>query len=336
MLAKMEAVKKLVDGWPKVIPGATPYEVVFTENKMRLLRFPALGVAEARPVFLVYSVINRYTVLDLIEGKSAVAYLNSQGLDVYVVDWGTAGPEDRFFGMDYYVDHLLGRCFRKIQRITGRQSIPVLGYCLGGTMAAVYAALHPQQVERLVLLAAPMDFAKGGVFTSWTNPENFPVDALMDAWGNLPPEAMQASFWSMNLSAQITKLSSALKATERPEFFKFFVALEKWANDNVPYPGGFYREYIKGWYQENGLVNKSWRINGKVVDLGSVTCPLLVVTATKDTIVPQECALAVCDLVESQKIEKLSCEAGHIGVSVGGKAFQEVWPKVARFMAGSA
>lgn len=331
-MANLKAMQALAEGWPKVNPGATPYEVVLTENKMRLLRFPAAGQQPGKPVFLVYSVINRYTVLDLIEGKSAVQYLNRQGMDVYMVDWGTAGNEDRFYSMDYYIEHLLGRCFRKILRLTGEQDVPVLGYCLGGTMAAVYASLHPEQVRSLVLLAAPVDFTKGGVFRAWTTPEHFPVDALMDAYGNLPPEAMQSSFWAMNFSAQVNKLNSALAATERPEFFKFFVALEKWANDNVPYPGGFYREYIKGWYQENGLVEKRYRVNGRAVDLADLRCPLLVVTATKDTIVPPECALAILDHAGSSDKRQLTCDAGHIGVSVGGKAFTEVWPKVAEFM----
>lgn len=331
-LANWKAVKTLAEGWQKVSPGCTPYEVVMTENKMRLLRFRAAGKAPGKPVFVVYSVINRYTVLDLLEGKSAVAFLADRGMDVYVVDWGTAGAEDRFHNMDYYVEHLLGRCFRRIQRLTGQKEFPVLGYCLGGTMAACYASLHPEQVSRLVLLAAPFDFSKGGVFTAWTKPGSFPVDAMMDAYGNLPPEAMQSSFWAMNFSAQMNKLDSALQATEKGDFFKFFVALEKWSNDNVPYPGGFYREYIKGWYQDNGLVNRTYRINGQTVDLSNVKCPAMVISATKDTIVPPECATAALGLLGSPDKREISVQAGHIGVSVGGKAFVEVWPKVADFM----
>ena len=82
--------------------GVTPADVVHRENKWRLLRYRAraAGRAFATPILLVPSLINRHYVLDLIPGKSFAEYLVAQGWDVWVIDWGTPGDEDRVVTFD--------------------------------------------------------------------------------------------------------------------------------------------------------------------------------------------------------------------------------------------
>lgn len=328
----LQQLTSLANTWKSVEPGATAYDVVYRENKLRLLHFPATNGKHNKPLLIVYSVINKYTILDLVEGKSVVAWLNDRGFDVFMIDWGTAGPEDRHFDMDYYCDHLLGRCVRKVKAIAGTGAVPVLGYCIGGTMTAVYAAVHPEDIKALVLLAAPVDFEKGGALSQWTKPGNFNPDAIIDAFGNLPPEYMQSAFTGMNLAAQGAKLKTVAEKSDDHQFLKFFVAMEKWSNDNVPYPGAFYRRYIREWYQENRLMAGTFMLGSRKVQLEDIRCPVCVVTASKDTIVPPECAEAILGLVSSEEKRSLRFEAGHIGISVGGKAFADVWPAVASFL----
>ena len=77
--------------------GTTPADVVHTENKWRLLRYRR-GDHPARfqtPVLLVPSLINRHYVLDLLPDRSFAGWLVAQGHDVFLVDWGTPGGEDR-------------------------------------------------------------------------------------------------------------------------------------------------------------------------------------------------------------------------------------------------
>lgn len=54
--------------------GATPADVVFRENKWRLLRYHARpeGIAHRTPVLLIPSLINRWYVLDLLRDRKSV------------------------------------------------------------------------------------------------------------------------------------------------------------------------------------------------------------------------------------------------------------------------
>jgi polyhydroxyalkanoate synthase len=117
--------------------GATPADVVHAENKWRLLRYRPRpeGLAYTTPVLMVPSLINRHYVLDLMPGKSLAEDLVARGHDLYVIDWGTPGPEDRFLSFDDVCDRYLGRAIRVAAQHSETAAVHLLGYCLGGTLA---------------------------------------------------------------------------------------------------------------------------------------------------------------------------------------------------------
>jgi polyhydroxyalkanoate synthase subunit PhaC len=165
--------------------GATPYDVVLRENKMRVLRYRSDRRAPGRaPLLMVPSLINRHYVLDLMPGKSFVEWLLLQGWDVFMVDWGTPKDEDRYLSFDDICDGYLGRALRTIART--EQQPHVLGYCMGGTLAAIHAAAHPQSMRSLVALAAPVHFPRGaGILETWTQADGFDPKTLVSAFGSL-------------------------------------------------------------------------------------------------------------------------------------------------------
>ena len=90
--------------------GRTPKEVVWTKNKARLYRYePEKGKRHPVPVLLVYALILRPYVLDLIPGNSLIEYLVGEGFDVYMLDWGVPGDEDKDLSFEHYVLDYLPR-----------------------------------------------------------------------------------------------------------------------------------------------------------------------------------------------------------------------------------
>jgi hypothetical protein len=76
--------------------GRTPKEVVWTRNKARLYRYePSAEKKHPVPILIVYALINRPYVLDLLPGNSFVEYLTSEGFDVYLLDWGSPATRTR-------------------------------------------------------------------------------------------------------------------------------------------------------------------------------------------------------------------------------------------------
>ena len=75
--------------------------------------------------------MNRPHVLDLRPGHSFVEYMLKKGYDLYLLDWGAPGPEDKNTNFDDYALEYLPRAIRKFKSLTGAEEFSMLGWCLG-------------------------------------------------------------------------------------------------------------------------------------------------------------------------------------------------------------
>ena len=312
--------------------GTTPADVVFAENKWRLLRYrprPA-GPAFRTPVLLVPSLINRHYVLDLLPGKSFAEWMVAAGHDVYCIDWGTPGDEDRFVSFDDVADRWIGRALRRVQRAAERPP-HVLGYCLGGTLATIHCAAHNGRAASLALLAAPVRFSDPGLLTAWTRTRSFDVRALVDAWGNVPWPLMQSAFQLLRPTMGLAKLVSVLDRAWTDELLDGFLALETWGNDNVSFPGECYVTYLEELYRKDALWQGSFHLGGRRARLEAIDCPTLAVTFEHDSIVPWPSAACLLERVASADKHHLHLPGGHVGAVVSRAAARELWPAISRF-----
>lgn len=335
ILASLAALAERVRRGPPAV-GLTPADEIWRENKWRLLRYrPTVPAAQRwrTPILLVPSLINRYYVLDLAPGRSFVEYLVAAGHDVYIIDWGTPGDEDRFVTFDDVCHRYLGRAVRKVAARGPDGVCHVLGYCLGGTLATIYTAAEPAQVASLVALAAPIDFAHGGLLATWTRSPGFDVGALVDGFGNVPWPLMQASFHLLKPTASLAKLVGLLDRAWDDEFLDGFLATERWGNDNVSFPGACYRRYIEELYRDNALVAGTMRLGGKPARLADIDCPTLAVTFEHDHIVPAASATALLAHVSAPDKAQLHQRGGHVGAVVSRKAATGLWPQLSRWWA---
>jgi polyhydroxyalkanoate synthase len=178
--------------------GQTPKRVVWTLNKAKLYRYTPVVPEEQRkriPILIVFAIMNRPQVIDLRPGHSFVEFMIHRGYDMYLLDWGAPGPEDKDLSFDDYVLEYLPRVVRKLKSVSGSDELTILGWCLGALISALYAALRPDDgLKNLLLLTAPLDFsdkASGG-FIRWTSTPRFNADQIVDAFGNVPGEMIDA------------------------------------------------------------------------------------------------------------------------------------------------
>ena len=75
------------------------------------------------------------------------------------------------------------------------------------------------------------------------------------------------------------------------------------------------------------------RLKGRKVDLRRIACPLQLLTADADHLVPPASTLGVRPHVGSQDVRAASIKAGHIGLAVSGKAHGQFWPEAAAWIA---
>jgi len=317
--------------------GSTPADVVHHENKWRLLRYrrpaSASGARPATPILLVPSLINRHYVLDLMPGKSFAEFLVQRGFDVFTIDWGTPSDEDRYVTFDDVCDTYLGRAIRAAARTSPRGKVHVLGYCLGGTLAAIHAAVHQEHLASLCLLAAPVAFDDDGPLAAWTRSSTFDVGALVDGFGVVPWPVLQGAFHMIRPTLNLSKTIHMLDRAWNDEFLDGFLAIETWGNDNVSFPGECYRTYIGELYKKNGLIKGELSLGGKRVDLGAIRTPTLAVTFEHDNIVPWQSAKVLLDRVSSTDKHHMHLQGGHVGAVVSKSAAKGLWPAIATFFA---
>jgi len=330
---------------PKPPVGTTPADVVHRENKWRLLRYrPAAGGPKFQtPVLLVPSLINRHYVMDLLPGKSLAEDLVKAGHDVYCLDWGTPGDEDRHLTFDDICDRYLGRAIRKVAQRSPRGKTHVLGYCLGGTLATIHASVHQEHVASLLVLAAPVSFGgEAGLLETWTRLDSFKVSDVVDAFGNVPWQLMQSAFTmlrpTLGMSKVVHVVDKALKddpvnANKWDEFSEGFRALETWGNDNVSFPGACYVRYIEELYRNDALMKGTFTLAGEDARLEKITVPTMCIVFEHDNIVPWQNAAVLVEKIASTDKELLKLPGGHVGAVVSRSAQKGLWPRMSAFWA---
>jgi polyhydroxyalkanoate synthase len=314
--------------------SATPHSVVYTRGSMRLLRYAAPRRRYRTPILFVYSLINRWYILDFLPGRSLIEYLTREGYDVYAIDWGIAGMGEQNLSLNELLSGHIRSAVRWTQRVSGSEDVTLYGYCMGGTLALAYASLYPEGVRNLVAQATPVDFSKGGIYSLWTQPRHFDVDALVDAYGNVPPYVLESGFFMAAPVQRLTKWLDVCRQIDDPGFVTTFLALERWGADAIPFPGEVYRQYMKDCYQRNLFCQNRMEVGGERVDLGRIACPVLNIIAEQDNIAPPAMSEPLLGLLVGAKDrETMRFPVGHIGLSASSKAPVKVWPRISEWMA---
>jgi polyhydroxyalkanoate synthase len=334
------AVPRVVDRARDVAVATTPFDIIYEEGTLRLLRYRRdTPPAFAEPILFCYALVNRPYIVDLQPDRSVVRQLLGRGFDVYLIDWGVPSAADRSMTLRDYIDGLMKNCAEVVVRNSKSPKVNLIGYCMGGTMSAVFAARNPELIKTLTLMTAPLDFSVGSaesLVQFWSDPEYFDIDALIDAFGNVPAEFLQHSFQMMKpVQNYVTKYLTFFEKMDDDAFVENYFAMEKWTNDNIPVAGETFREFVKKLYQGNQLVKGEFRLSPEEspVDLRRITCPLMMLTAKADHLVPPCQTEGVRPYVGSTDVKAMSLDAGHIGLAVSTKAHKTFWPEATRWIA---
>ncbi len=343
-------IKKFVKGTeilldhPDFSVGTTPSEVVYREDRMKLLHYiPAVQKPCPVPVLITYALVNRYYILDLQPDKSVVRKLLELGFDVYIIDWGYPAGMDRYLTLDDYVNGYMNNCVDKIREISGMEKITLLGVCQGGTFSVMYASLHPEKVKNLVTLVTPVNFETDKcLLNTWA--KNLDVDKIVDYYGMVPGDFLNSGFLLLDpVNLMITKYVGMFDQLDcdsndidcsihNKEKLENFLRMEKWIFDSPDQAGETYRQFMKDCYQKNLLIKNEMVIGGKRINLKNITMPLLNVIAEYDHLVHNDASKPLTDAVSSTDKEMLVFPTGHIGIFVGGKSQKEVCPRIAEWL----
>ncbi|MFC4727378.1 class III poly(R)-hydroxyalkanoic acid synthase subunit PhaC [Coralloluteibacterium thermophilus] len=322
---KFAAGLRTLSGLAHVDFGATEKEAVHRDGKMVLYRFRGERPPTARvPLLIVYALVNRPYMTDLQADRSLVKGLLDRGEDVYIVDWGYPDGSDRYLTLEDYILGYVGDCVDHLRRSHGVDAVDVLGVCQGGCFSLCYAALEPDRVNSLVTMVTPVDFhTEGNLLGQWAR--HIDVDLFVDTLGNVPADLMNWTYLSLKpWRLMVQKYVQMADILDSPVEMENFLRMEKWIFDSPDLAGEAFREFVKQFYQRNGLVEGGIEIGGREVRLADIRAPVLNIYAEHDHLVPPASSRALGERVGSEDYSELSFRGGHIGIYVSGRAQREV------------
>ncbi len=319
----------------------TPKELVWALNKAKLYRYIPVVPKEKRhpvPLLLVFALMSRPYILDLRPGHSFVEYMVNSGYDLYLLDWGVPGPEDKNLKFDDYCLDYLPRAIRKMKSVSGVEEFSMLGWCIGAILSTIYSCLRPDDgLRNLILLTAPLDFSnkENITFARWTDERYFDIDKLLAAFGNMPGEMIDYGARALKpVENYIVNYLKLWDNIENPQVIEAWQAMNTWVTDNIPMTGGTFRQLIVDLYRNDRLMRGEMMIRGERVDLSRLRANLLTVIAEGDHITPPCQSKAILSKVGGKDKELFNVPGGHIGIMAGSGASKRTWPKIDSWLAG--
>ncbi|WCM27823.1 alpha/beta fold hydrolase [Sphingomonas sp. QA11] len=319
---------------PAPVLGASPKDLLIQRGTMNLYQYrPMTDEVYRVPLLLVMATTNRGYIFDMVPGQSLVEYLLKAGFDVFMLDWSPPRADEKGLKLDDYVLDFIPSAIERVQRETGEEEFTVVGYCFGGVLSLLWAALHPSApMKNLVTFTTPVDFSKMEMFQAWADKRFFDVDRLVDTFGNCPADYLYTAFDMLRPGARIAGNIRLIDNLWNDEYVKSFRMFDRWASDTLPLAGEYFRETTKKLMWGNELNDGTMEVGGRRIDLGGITAPFLHVTAEHDHIVPSAASAPLIEKIGSADKEQVTLKGGHVSLVAGGNAIKRLWPRLVEWL----
>ena len=298
--------------------ATTPGAIVFRNRLLELIRYtPVRSEVRPTPIVIITPCINKFYVLDLRPEKSLVRHLLHRGFDVYITSWKNPGADMRDTGFDDYVTEGVAEAVRVAREISGAEKVHAVGYCVGGTLLAVYMAWASKRLRRedvpvahWTLLCTLVDFQSPGDIEVFIDEGS--VNWLAESMrtrGYLDGADMATTFRLLRSNSLIWHyLVHGWLYGERPPPSDVLY----WNMDCTRLPARMHEFYLRELYLGNRLVKpNALVIAGVPIDLATIHVPLYQVSAEDDHITPWRQTFRINGYVTGEKRFVLT-SSGHI------------------------
>jgi len=318
-------------------PLETPARVVLDEPGFILREYrdnPRTGPV----VLIIPAPIKRAYIWDLAPNCSVVRRCIDSGFRVYLIQWQ---PPPENFGLEDYARRIIGECLDAIEAEAEQEHPFLLSHSLGGTLAAIYSALHPQRPGGLVLLASPLHFSlesRSGVLGP-AIAKFVGGGGLKNRSGNIPGSLL--AFLSFAASPETFgsgRWTDWLQSLTDSTAMSTHLRVERWALDELPLSRQLVNDIVQRLYQEDSLMRGRVVFNGLRAAPQDIAAPVLIVADRRCLVVPPAAILPFYQALSGQKNQLLwyggdtGVAIQHVGMLVGKTAHQNLWPSITDWM----
>ncbi|WP_170313005.1 acyl-CoA synthetase [Prescottella subtropica] len=316
--------------------GATPspFQIVERAPMYRLRRyFPDTDPAAAgAPILLIPPMMMSADVYDVTRDQGAVGILHGQGLDPWVVDFGSPDSEEGGWNRTL-TDHILAidEIVHLVHEHTGRD-VHLSGYSQGGMFCYQAAAYRRcRNIASVVTFGAPVDTLAALPFNIPAGIASKGADILADHLFN----RFSIAGWMARTGFQLldpvktakSRIDFLLQLHDRDALLpreqqRRFLSQDGW----VAWSGPAVAELLKQFIVHNRMMTGGFVIKDTVVSLAEVTCPILAFVGEVDDIGQPLAVRGIKRAAPRAEVFESTLRAGHFGLVVGSASASHTWP----------
>jgi putative long chain acyl-CoA synthase len=336
--------------WGGLETGAvpSPFQIVESKPMYKLRRYFPAGSRPGQlpagpPVLMVHPMMMSANMWDVTREDGAVGILHEAGIDPWVIDFGS--PDEVEGGMERNLtDHIvaLNEAIDAVKAITG-QSVHLAGYSQGGMFCYQAAAYRrSEDIASIVAFGSPVDTLAALPMGIPPNLGAVAADFMADHVFNridIPGWLARTGFQLLDpLKTAKARLDFVRQLHDREALLpreqqRRFLDSEGW----IAWSGPAVSELLKQFIAHNRMMTGGFAINGQLVTLSDITCPVLAFIGEVDDIGQPASVRGIKRAAPGADAYEVMIRSGHFGLVVGSKAATATWPTVAdwvRWLAG--
>ncbi len=266
--------------------AATSGAVVFKNEVLELIQYtPTTDIVHERPIMFIPPVVNKYYLLDLAKGKSAVEYLVAQGFQTYMVSWRNPTRDHRNWGLDEYVTAMV-EGIEAIRSITQSEDINLYAACTGAipmsALLGYLAAKKKKYVKSATMVVAVLDSNEDKSLGLFANDETIASAKLKSRYaGVLDGKDIGRVFTWMRPNDLVWNywVNNYLMGKKPPAFDILY-----WNNDSTRVTAKLHEELLDVFSLDLLRKPGGLTVLGEPIDLSKVDCDIYMVGGETDHI----------------------------------------------------
>src|SRR6201995_5726546 len=290
------------------------------------------------PVLLVHPMMMSANMWDVTREDGAVGILHAAGLDPWVIDFGS--PDQVEGGMRRNLaDHIvaLSEAIDLTAETTG-QDVHLVGYSQGGMFCYQVAAYRrSKSIASIVTFGSPVDtlaaLPMGLAPHIAPGIANFMADHVFNRL-DIPSWLARTGFQMLDpLKTAKARIDFVRQLHDREallprEAQRRFLESEGW----IAWSGPAISELLRQFIAHNRMMTGGFAINGQLVTLTDITCPVLAFGGGVDDMGQPASVRGIRRAAPDAEVYESRIRTGHFGLVVGTKAAQQSWPTVAEWV----
>ncbi|MCV7442576.1 alpha/beta fold hydrolase [Mycobacterium paraense] len=290
------------------------------------------------PVLMVHPMMMSADMWDVTREDGAVGILHASGIDPWVIDFGS--PDKIEGGMRRNLaDHIvaLSQAIDTVTDVTG-SDVHLVGYSQGGMWCYQVAAYRrSKNLASIVAFGSPVDTLAAlpmGIPANFAAPAaNFMADHVFSRLA-IPSWMARTGFQMMDpLKTAKARVDFVRQLHDREALLpreqqRRFLEREGW----IAWSGPAISELLKQFIAHNRMMTGGFAINGQMVTLTDITCPVLAFVGEVDDIGQPASVRGIRRAAPYAEVYERLVRTGHFGLVVGSRAARESWPTVAEWV----